>query len=142
MISTLTKFKMRLKDAINDYRCGKHSNFPLCCNLAYSIGDNLSELGDRRYFRYRRYFNAAVLRIRRLQFGYIPCPMCACVAIPNKVNRCLCHRNEEIMNNRIAINSMTNQVKYNTLLAKGNTKVHRIMDILLNENCAHGKDYV
>ncbi len=134
MISTLTKVKEHLLKVVDDYKCGRHSNFPTCCNLAFSIGDNLSNLHKSRYYRYRRAVNVAISRVRHIEWGYIPCPICIFfTAKPVKVMKCDCKNDAKLMRLREKVNGSTNRSKQNTIVCRTTESIHKVMDFLLND---------
>lgn len=127
---SLQKIKDELFRVADDYVCGKHSGFPTCCNLAYSVGDNISDCGI--YYRYRRYLNEAVYKIRKTKFGYIPCLRCALFRKPNKVKSCNCRNNYAIMKIRRvhATRRSGRMLKMSRNLDKINIAMNKIFDFL------------
>lgn len=125
----MNKAKIHLKGAYHDFLCGRHSNFPICCNLCYSVGDNISHLHRHRYYRYRRYMNHIVSRLRNKDFGYIPCPICVALRDPNKVKRCNCHKDKNIMGNRAKIQNKE-RLSQNSTISRNHVKIDKIMDIV------------
>lgn len=133
MISMLTDVLDHLVKVLDDYKCGKHSNFPTCCNLAFSIGDSLSSLHKSRYYRYRRAINVVVSRVRRIEWGYIPCPICLFISNPVKVMKCDCKDNVKLMKLRRKVHNSTNRSKQNTKVCRTTESIDKIMDSLLND---------
>lgn len=97
MTSMLTRAKICIKFALRDIQCGYHSGFRPCCIFCYSILDNLSTLDKRRFSNGRRYVQRVFSRLRKLHFGYIPCPICL-FRKPVKVLRCKPHDESHWLN--------------------------------------------
>lgn len=133
MITTWTKAKVFAKFALRDIECGHHSGFRPCCIFCYAILDNLSTIHKRRFNNGRRYVQRIISRVRKLHFGYIPCPICL-FREPVKVLRCKAGEPEHRFNFISGREMMIyNLLKDENPVHEGLRKIDQFMDRILKE---------
>ena len=112
--SRLRNLKIKLKLMKQDYTCGEHSGFPLCCRVFYLMRHEFFEpyigflpnlvTGCKPFLKNGSYWSNYGWFITWYQkysakftgeqgWGYIPCPVCLQVGRKINVKKCDCYMN-------------------------------------------------